>query len=161
MVSVGEAALASDYQQQLNLPPDVLTIDPEALAAAEARRRDQYLQVDLPERLIQMVDSPEQLEGAGEALRAAAAVGIDVEWQPSHQAGKQTPAALLQVRTAFGWDGLEGRGLGGFEQHAHAGRHRQSLDISDATCCFPLLSSHPTPPHRTRLPPTRPCSCLT
>jgi hypothetical protein len=98
MVASGEAALASDYRDQLGLPPSALNIDPEAVAAAEAKRREAYLGLDLPPGAVAVVDAPGQLPAAAAALAAAPAVGIDVEWQPSHTSGRQTPAALLQVR---------------------------------------------------------------
>jgi hypothetical protein len=102
MVAGGEAALASDYRGQLGLPESALDIDPEAIAAAEAKRAEAYLGLGLPEGAVVVLDDPGQLPAARAALEAAPAVGIDVEWQPSHQAGRQTPAALLQVRAAGG-----------------------------------------------------------
>jgi hypothetical protein len=95
MVACGEAALAADYRQQLGLPETALKIDPEELAAAEAGRKETYLQLQLPPGAVAVVDDARQLVEAGRALAAAGAVGIDVEWQPG---GRQAPAALLQVR---------------------------------------------------------------
>lgn len=80
MVTAGEPALAADYRQQLGLDDSVLSIDPAAVAAAEAQRRDQYLQLGLPPEAVVVVDRVEQLEGVGAKLAAAPAVGLDVEW---------------------------------------------------------------------------------
>lgn len=98
MVGAGEAALASDYRQQLGLPESALRIDAGALAAAEAARAEKYLQLSLPPAAVQVVDDVADLPAVSAALAAADAVGVDVEWQPSHQPGRQSPAALLQVR---------------------------------------------------------------
>lgn len=80
MVDAGEASLAEDFRQQLALPPDALRVDPAAIAAAEAARREAYLQLPLPGGAVVVVDGSEGLAAAGRALAAADAVGLDVEW---------------------------------------------------------------------------------
>jgi hypothetical protein len=100
MLSAGEAALASDFQQQLGLPEAALAIDPASIAEAEARRRGAHLPLSLPPGAVVVLDEPSQLAAAREALAGSPTIGIDLEWQPSHATGRATPAALLQVRPA-------------------------------------------------------------
>ncbi|KAI8465202.1 MAG: ribonuclease H-like domain-containing protein [Monoraphidium minutum] len=99
MVAAGEASLADDYRRQMGLPAAALPIDAAALAAAAAVRAERYLQPALPPGAARVVDAAGQLAEAGRKLLAADAVGVDVEWQPSHCAGGESPAALLQVAT--------------------------------------------------------------
>lgn len=81
------------------------------LAAQEAARRAAYLQLDLPPpadgadgdgtsscSCLLWVDDADGCRRALQALSGSSAIGLDVEWRPSHVAGVTSPAALLQVR---------------------------------------------------------------
>lgn len=98
MAEVGEAALAHEYRKQLQLPESVLKVDPAAIAAQEEARRQQYMQLELPQGSLLFVDDEATLLQAAQLLAGSDVVGLDVEWKPSHMAGEASPAALLQVR---------------------------------------------------------------
>eukprot|EP00879_Flechtneria_rotunda_P029008 GHRR01031259.1.p1 GENE.GHRR01031259.1~~GHRR01031259.1.p1 ORF type:complete len:747 (+),score=261.21 GHRR01031259.1:313-2553(+) len=97
MADAGELALAEEYRKQLRLPESLLAFDPGQVAAREAARREQYLQLDLPPAAVLFVDDAIGLCEAAQLLHGSGAVGLDVEWKPSHTAGVTSPAALLQV----------------------------------------------------------------
>eukprot|EP00878_Enallax_costatus_P034839 GHUV01038726.1.p1 GENE.GHUV01038726.1~~GHUV01038726.1.p1 ORF type:complete len:113 (-),score=26.46 GHUV01038726.1:145-483(-) len=105
MAQLGELSLAEDYRKQLGLPPSVLTVDPGQLAAQEAARREQYIQIEQyinPEEQLLFVIDEAGLLRASEALSGSDVIGLDVEWKPSHAAGVTSPAAVLQVRWRCG-----------------------------------------------------------
>lgn len=97
MADEGELALAEEYRKQLGLPKSVLVVDPAAILAQEAARREQYMQLDLPEGGLLFVDSEAGLAQATQLLGGCEVLGLDVEWKPSHTAGVASPAAVLQV----------------------------------------------------------------
>ncbi|WIA30602.1 hypothetical protein OEZ86_000682 [Tetradesmus obliquus] len=99
MAEVGEAALAHEYRKQLQLPESVLKVDPAAIAAQEEARRQQYMQLELPQGSLLFVDDEATLLQAAQLLAGSDVVGLDVEWKPSHMAGEASPAALLQLAT--------------------------------------------------------------
>eukprot|EP00882_Tetradesmus_deserticola_P023155 GHRQ01025193.1.p2 GENE.GHRQ01025193.1~~GHRQ01025193.1.p2 ORF type:complete len:164 (+),score=56.67 GHRQ01025193.1:741-1232(+) len=98
MADMGELALAHEYRKQLNLPQSVLTVDPAAVAAQEAARRQQYMQLELPPAALLFVNDEETLQQAAQMLAGSDVIGLDVEWKASHEAGEAFPAAVLQVR---------------------------------------------------------------
>lgn len=62
MAAAGEAELAQQHVDLLGLDPGSFTIDPEALAAAAARRAAAYLQMSLPSEQLHLIDSEAGLE---------------------------------------------------------------------------------------------------
>eukprot|EP00877_Chromochloris_zofingiensis_P011233 jgi/Chrzof1/6363/Cz18g05220.t1 len=98
MLACGESELATQYATQLGIPESALQVDPEAVAAEEAARKEQYLQLAVPLEAVAIIADATALEEAGNQLLQAAVVGIDVEWKPNHEAGSSSaPASLLQV----------------------------------------------------------------
>lgn len=61
MAAAGEIELAQQHVDLLGLDPGSFTIDPEALAAAAARRAEAYLQMSLPPERVHYIDSEERL----------------------------------------------------------------------------------------------------
>lgn len=77
-------------------PPHTHLCPPPAeLAAQEAARREAYLQLVLPPGgVLLWADDEPACDTARQLLGGSDALGLDVEWKPSHVT---TPAALLQV----------------------------------------------------------------
>lgn len=100
MADMGEMSLAEEYRKQLGLPESVLTVDPDQVAAQEAARREQYLQIEqyiASDEQLLFVDDECGLLRAYDVLAGSDVLGLDVEWKPSHVAGVTSPAALLQA----------------------------------------------------------------
>lgn len=100
MATAGQLQLAADYCAQFGLPAATLDIDPAALEAEAAARRDAYLQLALPPGAVLFVDTPAHIEVAAAALRRASVVGVDVEWKAATTSGggANGRASLLQAR---------------------------------------------------------------
>ncbi|PNH06222.1 hypothetical protein TSOC_007411 [Tetrabaena socialis] len=79
MVAADEAGLAEEYRRRFELPPDVLKLDPEEVAAQEAARAARFLPFALPPERLLWVDGPAGLAAAAAALSGADILGIDVD----------------------------------------------------------------------------------